>query len=317
MTTMRWAVLLTGLGFLASSAMAESEEGSELAQVQTVVEKAKMTMVQAVEIATKEVKDGKPFRAELRMENGQAQYEVEMMVGTQRVEVEIDADSGKVLGVQKHEMERMTGHRWVFDKDPVGKLPEGWIVRQNNPTKELATWTVEADANATSKPNVLNVKTANGNATYNLALLEKTRYRDLNLTVKIRGNTGNDDQGGGLVWRCKDENNYYVCRINPIENNYRVYKVIDGKRTMLQSVDFETPAGQWFVLRVTMKGDTITCYCDGKKWLEVKDATFKDAGMIGLWTKADACTSFDNLQSYPIAGGTDSGEKKPAAGTGQ
>jgi hypothetical protein len=310
MTAWRVVSLFIGLGLVGAPAMGEGEEGSELAQAQALVAKAKITMAQAVEAATKEVKDGKPFRAELRMQDGQAQYEVAMMAGEQCVEVEIDAASGKVLKVEKDEMETTAGHRWRFDSDPVGALPPGWIVRQNNPTKAMAKWTVEPDPNAVSPPNVLNVKTENGNATFNLALIEKTSYRDLILSVKIRGNTGEDDQGGGLIWRCKDENNYYLCRINPIESNFRLYKVVDGKRSMIQSADFETPTGKWFTLRVRMKGNEIACYCNGKSWLRAKDDTFKDAGMIGLWTKADASSSFDDLRAWPITGGPDGGEKK-------
>ncbi len=311
MTAWRWACIFSGLAFLATSATARGEEISELARIQDLIGKTRITMSQAIEIAAREVKDGKPFRAELQMEDGQAQYEVTMIAGEQRVEVEIDAVDGKVLDIQKEEMEQTAGLRWNFDKDPAATLPTGWIVRQNHPTKELAKWVIEPDADAMSKPNVLNVKTANGNATYNLALIEKAVYKNLNVMVKVRGNTGRDDQGGGLIWRCQDENNYYVCRINPLENNYRVYKVVNGKRTMLQSVDFETPTGQWFTLRVRMKGNEIACYCDGKKWLEVKDDTFKDAGMIGLWTKADAGSSFDNLQAWPITDSKDSQAKEP------
>ncbi|MGQ9652389.1 MAG: PepSY domain-containing protein [Phycisphaerae bacterium] len=312
MTASRMVNSVIALVLPAVSAIAVPEEGSELARAQAMIEKARITMVQAVEIAAREVKDGKPLRAEMQMEDGQAQYEVTMIAGTQCVEVEIDAVSGKVLNVEREEMEVSPSHRWTFDREPAGTLPPNWVIKQNNPTKELAKWLIEPDADATSKPNVLNVKTANGNATYNLAIIENVLYRDLSLSVKVRGNTGSDDQGGGLIWRCKDENNYYVCRINPLENNYRVYKVVDGKRTMLQSVDFETPTGKWFTLRVRMKGNQIACYCDGRKWLEVKDETFKDAGMIGLWTKADACSSFDNLQAYPISGGVRNDGEKPA-----
>ena len=305
--------IVAGLGFLAASTMATGEEGSELSRAQALVTEAKITMTQAVEIAGKEVQGGKPLRVELQMEDGQPQCEVTMIAGEQRVEVEIDAVSGRVLGIEREQMEQTASHRWTFDKGPAGTLPPSWIIKQNNPTKELAKWTIEPDADATSKPNVLNVKTVNGNATYNLALIRNAVYKDLNLSVKIRGNSGTDDQGGGLIWRCQDENNYYVCRINPIENNYRVYKVVDGKRAMLQSVDFETPTGKWFTLRVRMKGNEIACYCDGRKWLEIKDDTFKGGGMIGLWSKADACSSFDNLQAYPIAGGIESNPKEPAS----
>jgi hypothetical protein len=309
MSAWRLASVAIGLGFWATSAPAAGEERAELARVQALVTKAKVTMVQAIEMAMKEVPDGRPLRTELQMEDDRPQYEVTLLVGEQSVEVEVDAETGRVLNVDREEIEKTASHRWTFDKEPAGTLPPDWLIRENHPTKELAHWTIEPDADATSKPNVLNIRTANGNATYNLALVPKAVYKDLNLSVKIRGNTGADDQGGGLIWRAKDENNYYVCRINPIENNYRVYKVIDGKRTLLQSVDFETPAGQWFTLRVRMKGNEIACYCDGRKWLEIKDDTFKDAGMIGLWTKADAGSSFDNLQTYPITRGADSTER--------
>lgn len=194
------------------------------------------------------------------------------------------------------------GRRWDFDKDAVGKLPPGWIIKQNNPTKELATWAVEPDPKAPSKPNVFSLKTENGDATFNLAIIEKTSYKDLDLSVKIRGNAGKEDQGGGLIWRCKDENNYYICRINPLENNYRVYKVVDGKRKMLKSTEAVTPTAQWVTLRVTMRGGEILCYLDGKKMLEAADDTFKDAGMIGLWTKADASSSFDDLTVRAFGG---------------
>lgn len=306
MLAWRLVSMFVGLWLMAAPAttppqsQAQNEEESEFDRVHALVGKAQIPLAQAVETAVKEVKDGRAYRAELRTAGDQAWYEVTLLAGGQLVEVKIDAAGGKVLGIERDEMEKTAGRRWNFDKDPVGALPEGWVAKQNNPTKALAQWTVEADANGVSQPNVLNVHTENANATYNLVLVEKAIYRDVNLLVKVRGNTGQDDQGGGLIWRCKDENNYYVCRINPLENNYRVYKVVDGKRIQLATADFETPAGKWFTLRVRMKGDEIACYCEGKKWLEVKDNTFKDAGMIGLWTKADASSSFDNLRAWPI-----------------
>ena len=302
MTSRRMLGTVLGVGLLVVPALAQSqnEEESELFRVQAMTEKAKVTLTAAIEIATKQATDAKPLRAELQMRDGQARYEVVLLEGKRYVEVTIDAASGQVLNVQKDDLEPTAGRRWNFDKDPVGATPADWLVKQNNPTKELAKWTVEADSGAASKPNVLNVKTENGNATFNLLLNQKAIYRDVNLMVKIRGNTGQDDQGGGLVWRCHDENNYYLCRINPLESNFRVYKVVDGRRIQLQSADFETPTGKWFTLRVRMKGNEIACYCDGKKWLEVRDDTFKGAGMIGLWTKSDACSSFDNLRAWPI-----------------
>jgi hypothetical protein len=192
--------------------------------------------------------------------------------------------------------DQQASHTWTFDDDSVGKVAAGWSVRETGPTKRLATWKVVADATAPSKPNVLALtETENRGRTFNLAIAEKTSFQDLELTVRVKAVSGEDDQGGGPIWRCTDENNYYICRFNPLESNYRVYKVVDGKREQLASVKIETVPGKWYAVRVTMVGDRITCYLDGAKLLEAKDGTFADAGMVGLWTKADAATRFDDL----------------------
>ena len=114
------------------------------------------------------------------------------------------------------------------------------------------------------------------------------------MSVKLKAVAGELDRGGGLVWRAKDGKNYYIARYNPLEDNFRVYKVQDGKRTQFQSAK---AAGddKWHTLRVTMVGTKIACYLDGQKRLEVEDATFPGPGMIGLWSKADAQSYFDDL----------------------
>lgn len=186
--------------------------------------------------------------------------------------------------------------KFTFDDLTAGEAPADFAVRQNNPSKELAVWKVLADATAPTAPNLLDVHTANANATYNLLLAEKTSFKDLDISVKVRGNAGIDDQGGGVIWRAKDENNYYVCRMNPLETNFRIYKVVEGKRKQLQSSEgITTESGKWYEVRVTMVGNQIRCYLDGKKMLDVQDDEFKEAGKIGLWTKADASSSFDDL----------------------
>ncbi len=193
---------------------------------------------------------------------------------------------------------RPGGQAWVwnFDRSLPDTLPEGWSIRQTNPTKALAAWRVVKEATAPSKPNVLALtRTENYNGTFNLAIAEGSCFYDLDLTVKVKAVSGEEDQGGGPIWRCKDENNYYICRFNPLEGNYRVYKVVDGKRKQLDSVKVATESGRWYGVRVTMVGDLITCYLEGKKMLEAHDGTFKEPGTVGLWTKADAVTSFDEL----------------------
>jgi hypothetical protein len=117
----------------------------------------------------------------------------------------------------------------------------------------------------------------------------------LEVSVKMKALAGKEDQGGGLVWRVKDANNYYVVRHNPLEDNYRLYKVEQGKRSELQRADVKSNGG-WHTLRVTMEGDRIQCFYDGQKYLEVKDSTFPGPGEIGLWTKAEARSHFDDLK---------------------
>jgi hypothetical protein len=188
---------------------------------------------------------------------------------------------------------------WTFDREEVGKAPPGWSFRETRPGSKHGTWKVAPDPTAPSTANVLTLTTEADDQTFNLAVVEKTSFKDVDLRVRLKAHSGKEDQGGGLLWRCKDENNYYICRINPLESNFRVYKVVEGKRSQLQSAEFKAETGKWYEVRAVMIGDRITCYLDGKEYLDVKDDTFHDAGLIGLWTKADASSSFDNLVVYP------------------
>ena len=185
---------------------------------------------------------------------------------------------------------------WSFDTDALGPEPAGWSIRQTNPSQAMATWQVAVDPTAPSRSRVMALtETQNYDGTFNMAIADGTSYRDVDLSVRVRAVSGSEDQGGGPVWRCRDENNYYVTRFNPLESNFRVYYVKNGRRKQLQSARIHTEPGTWYTVRVTMIGAQISCYLDGKKLLETTDDTFKDPGMVGLWTKADAVTSFDDL----------------------
>jgi hypothetical protein len=178
-----------------------------------------------------------------------------------------------------------------FDKDEAGK-----------PTPSLSTekgeWVVVADDTAPSKPNVLAQRAKNERPVYNVALCAQPQLKDVDISVRFRSVAGEIDQGGGLVWRAKDAKNYYIVRFNPIEDNLRVYKVVDGKRSQLGDTKLSLPAG-WHTLRVTMTGKHIECFCDGQKHLAADDETFAEPGRVGLWTKADAQTHFDDLTIAP------------------
>jgi hypothetical protein len=176
---------------------------------------------------------------------------------------------------------------WNFDAEKPGAIASGF-------TNEIGEWKVIADESASSKPNVLAQVAKNERPIFNVALASETSYTNVDMTVKFKAIGGVIDQGGGVVWRARDSKNYYIARYNPLENNFRVYKVEDGQRTQLGTSDIEGSQG-WHVLRVKMTGDHIECFYEGKKYLEVNDSTFKEAGKIGLWTKADAQTHFDDL----------------------
>ncbi|MBP85580.1 MAG: hypothetical protein CMJ64_02515 [Planctomycetaceae bacterium] len=130
---------------------------------------------------------------------------------------------------------------------------------------------------------------------FNLCVCDESNLKDLEVSVAVKAKGGKLDQGGGLVWRYKNEKNYYLARVNPLEKNIRVYKVDQGNRMELASINTDASAGQWHTIRVTHKGDHIRCYLNGKLHLDVKDETFNDFGPVGLCTKADAVTSFDDF----------------------
>jgi uncharacterized protein (TIGR03067 family) len=172
---------------------------------------------------------------------------------------------------------------WDFEADQPGKIPTGF-------TNEVGRWEVAKHGDN----HVLAQKAKNDDATFNVALVEGTNYKDLDLSVRLRAIAGKNDQGGGLVWRAKDKDNYYIARYNPLEDNLRVYKVEGGKRTQLDHAD--VPGNrEWHTLRITMNGREILGYLDGKKFLVAEDSTFPEAGKIGLWSKSDAQSYFDDL----------------------
>jgi hypothetical protein len=185
----------------------------------------------------------------------------------------------------------------VFSKDDAGKLPAGWKAEKTG-KGEGSVWKVVADKTAPSGKGYVLAQTAAGpSALFNLCVATDHDYTDVDVTVSFKAVEGKKDQGGGIVWRYQDADNYYIARMNPLEDNYRVYKVVAGKRMQMETKeDLKVPAGEWHTLRITMTGNQIDCYLDGKKYLQAKDNTFSRAGKIGLWSKADAQTYFDNLK---------------------
>ena len=185
--------------------------------------------------------------------------------------------------------------KWDFENAQAGTLPAGWIAARTG-TGSGSVWHVRADATSPHGSKTLAQTSSEGpNPLFNLCVAEGASYADMDLTVSFKSISGEKDQGGGLLWRYQDANNYYVARFNPLEDNYRVYKVIGGERRQLATADAEAAAGKWHTLRVVHQGDQMKCYLNGKLHLETSDVGIAKAGKVGLWTKADAVTAFDGL----------------------
>ena len=183
-----------------------------------------------------------------------------------------------------------------FDSDPVGQLPAKFHSARTGQGSE-STWAVMADPSAPSKPNVV-AQTSTDKTDYRFPLLiaDEGSFRDVDLSVKFKAVSGSVDQAGGLVFRLKDPNNYYIVRANALEDNYRLYHVVDGRRRQFAGANFKVSSGVWHELRVEAVGNKFSCYFDGDKKIEATDDTFTGAGKVGLWTKADSVTYFDDLK---------------------
>jgi hypothetical protein len=185
-----------------------------------------------------------------------------------------------------------------FDDAPAGRPPAEWTLTMTG--KGEPKWIVEADATAPSKPNVLK---QSGKATFPLAIKNGTNIRDGFVEVKFKPVSGSEDRAAGIIWRARDADNYYVVRANALEDNVVLYKTVKGVRTSLEivgrkggyGVGTPVPSGQWHTLRCDFAGSRFKVTYDGKLLFEVEDKTLTEAGMIGLWTKADSVTLFDDL----------------------
>jgi hypothetical protein len=177
-----------------------------------------------------------------------------------------------------------------FDKDNAGEAPAGWTAGVTG--KGHPKWTVDADATAPSKPNVLK---QSGEGKYPYCVKKDASLKDGFVEVKFKPLSGKEDQAGGLIWRFQDGDNYYIARANALENNVTIYYTIRGKRTEKKRANIKVASSAWHTLRVDFSGNHFTVTFDGKKAIEWDDDTFKDAGKVGVWTKADSVTEFDDF----------------------
>ena len=177
-----------------------------------------------------------------------------------------------------------------FDSDAVGSPPAGWVCGVTGAGKPH--WSVTASADAPSKPNVL-VQDASG--TFPWCVRSGFVAADGFVEVKFKPISGRADQAGGVMWRWKDGDNYYVARANALENNVSLYYTERGRRQTLKYVDAPVALGVWHTLRVDFVGTHIAVTLDGKRAIELDDQHISGTGAVGVWTKADSVTAFDDF----------------------
>jgi hypothetical protein len=179
---------------------------------------------------------------------------------------------------------------WSFDRSGPTPLPPGFAVKSGS-------WEVALESKR-GLNRVLVQTAASAKPVFNVVLIQSpvVKREAIDLTVRLRALEGKVDQGGGVIWRAKDAENYYIARYNPLEDNLRLYSVNAGRRKLLKGAPLKLNHTAWHTLRVTMQGEQIKVFLDRRERLSVEDSTFDDAGQIGLWTKADAVTQFDDLK---------------------
>lgn len=197
---------------------------------------------------------------------------------------------------QKITTSEILGERkeYYFDDNKADEVPIGFQSAFTG-KGEPGRWIVKKIEHAPSADNVV-VQTKLDDTDYRfpLLILDGASYKDFMIFVKFRAVSGKTDQAGGLVFRYKDNNNYYVLRANSLENNVRLYTVINGNRRQIGGKDLKVKSNEWHLLKVVCRADKIQCFFNNAKVFEVSDDTFGN-GSVGLWTKSDSYTYFDDL----------------------
>ncbi len=179
---------------------------------------------------------------------------------------------------------------WSFDQEAAGKPPAGSEVFAGE-------WVVRAETDAPSKPNAL---CQTGRGEFPAIALSPTVYGDVTITVRFKPLSGREDQAAGIIVRVQDKDNYYILRANALEGNVNLYKYAGGRRSGIKDGGAKVASGQWQELRLKASGDRLRGFLGGQLVVEATDATYK-AGRVGLWTKADSVTCFDDVVVTPGA----------------
>ena len=190
--------------------------------------------------------------------------------------------------------------RWSFDADKPDGPPTGFVFGRTGGGGP-GRWVVRAEPGAPSGANVLAQTDADRtDYRFPMAVASEPSLKDLRLSVRCKPVSGKVDRACGLVFRYQDENNYYLTRANALEDNVRLYYVKDGRRRQFASWTGKVESGVWHELKVEARGDHFEVFWNGKRVIDAHDATFTSAGRVGVWTKADSITYFDDLSAEPL-----------------
>jgi hypothetical protein len=177
-----------------------------------------------------------------------------------------------------------------FDNVPAGSVPPGWVAGVTG--RGTPRWAIESDATAPSAPNVLK---QSGSGTFPWCVMKDVSLADGFVEVKFKPISGREDQAGGVVWRWKDGDNYYIARANALEGNVSLYHTQGGRRNTIKYVDAPVAGNQWHTLRAEFQGGRIRVSLDGKLYIDLADTHIEGPGAVGVWTKADSVTAFDDF----------------------
>ncbi len=181
-----------------------------------------------------------------------------------------------------------------FESDAVGSPPAGFEFGRTGGGAE-GKWVVRVEKGGTTNHVLVQESADKTDYRFPVAVLKEGAYKDVTLSVRARPLSGEVDQAFGFVWRYKDVNNYYVTRCNADEDNCTIYHTVNGRRRAFLNQSVKVPTNTWHTMKLEATGDHFAVWCDGKRVLDAKDETFKDAGKVGLWTKADSVTEFDDF----------------------
>lgn len=193
-----------------------------------------------------------------------------------------------------------TGKVITFDSSQLGTTPPDWTIAMTNHGR-APRWEIVKDMTAATQPYVFAQVVADPvRDRFPLAIFNSLTFRDGEVSVRLKPVSGREVQAGGLVWRYRDENNYYLARANAMDKTVQVFKVENGRRSpIMAGVHHEIPSNAWSILKVSARGNRFQVYMDHRRILQGWDNTFLSGGKVGLWTVADSVTYFDDFRVNP------------------